>query len=50
MKQYTNAKKKNTSTVWVMDGREKEYEEFSGRELLEEVPPVRAERYHRHHI
>ena len=42
MKQYTNAKKKNTSTVWVMDGREKEYEEFSERELLEEVPPVKS--------
>lgn len=38
MKQYTNAKKKDTSTVWVYEGREELYEKFSGKELLEEVP------------
>lgn len=45
MKHYSNAKKNSTTTAWVYKGREEQFREYTGKELIGEVPEVKSRRY-----
>lgn len=44
-KHYTNAKKKSTSTSWVYDGREPQFEATTGKTILGKVADRKCRRY-----